>query len=89
VARKWWSRPPRERDLAQAKRALAQTPDDARRQREVQRLERVAAKAGYYDAAREFARIVSSNCQNDGKCDYVIVTGRRARDHGGGQSRRP
>ena len=36
---------------------------------------RIAAKSQYYDAAREFARLVSSHCQIDGKCDYVIVTG--------------
>jgi uncharacterized protein (TIGR00730 family) len=29
----------------------------------------------YYEQAREFARIVSTACQIDGKCDYVIVTG--------------
>lgn len=64
-----------ERDLARARRALAETPDDSRRKREVERLERVAAKAKYYDAAREFARIASSNCQVNGHCDYVVVTG--------------
>ena len=29
----------------------------------------------YYDAAREFARIVSTSCQLNGQCDYVMVTG--------------
>ena len=29
----------------------------------------------YYDVAREFGRLVSSTCQIDGQCDYVIVTG--------------
>ena len=31
--------------------------------------------AKYYDVAREFSRIVSSTCQVDGHCDYVVVTG--------------
>jgi uncharacterized protein (TIGR00730 family) len=61
--------------LDRARMASEEAPDDARRQREVQRLERIVAKADYYDAARQFARIVSSACQIDGKCDYVIVTG--------------
>ena len=29
----------------------------------------------YYDIAREFSRIVSSTCQTDGQCDYVVITG--------------
>ncbi|HJQ97586.1 MAG TPA: TIGR00730 family Rossman fold protein [Candidatus Polarisedimenticolaceae bacterium] len=37
--------------------------------------ERRAANAPYYDVARELARIVSTKCQKDGRCDYVIVTG--------------
>jgi uncharacterized protein (TIGR00730 family) len=33
------------------------------------------ALAKYYDVAREFGQLVSSTCQIDGRCDYVIVTG--------------
>jgi uncharacterized protein (TIGR00730 family) len=29
----------------------------------------------YYDMAREFSRIVSSTCQTDGRCDYVVIIG--------------
>ncbi len=29
----------------------------------------------YYDVAREFSSLVSSTCQTDGQCDYVVVTG--------------
>ena len=61
--------------LRAAKEALELSPDDALCQRKVARLQRIAAKSHYYDAAREFAKLVSSNCQIDGKCDYVIVTG--------------
>ena len=28
-----------------------------------------------YEAAREFGRIVSSTCQTEGSCDFVVVTG--------------
>ncbi len=31
--------------------------------------------ARYYELAREFARLVSSNCQRSAECDYVVVTG--------------
>lgn len=61
--------------LARAKAAAQAAPDDAAAQRELARSERVAAKSCYYDAARDFSRIVSSACQAEGKCDYVVVTG--------------
>jgi uncharacterized protein (TIGR00730 family) len=61
--------------LDAARMRLADTPDDPRRRREVARAERIAAKSQYYDIAREFGRLVSSECQLGGKCDYVMVTG--------------
>ena len=64
-----------EEKLAAARAHLADTPDDARRQRAVARAERLAAKSRYYDLARQFAGLVSSTCQVQGKCDYVVVTG--------------
>ena len=64
-----------EKRLELAKAQLADTPDDPRRQREVQRSERLLAKSRYYDVAREFGRLVSAACQTDGQCDHVIVTG--------------
>jgi hypothetical protein len=36
---------------------------------------RLLAKSRYFDEAREFARLVSTTCQVDGRCDYVIITG--------------
>ena len=69
-----------ERDVAEKRLQRAQTqleadPESVRLQRLVARAERVVAKSKYYDAAREFAAIVSSCCQKEGRCDYVIVTG--------------
>ncbi len=61
--------------LARAKAKLEKAPDDKRAKREVAVAERVMAKVKYYDAAREFGRIVSTTCQVDGVCDYVIMTG--------------
>lgn len=64
-----------DRRLVAAENALAEAPDDLQRQRDVQRARNVAAKAKYYDLAREFAAIVSSSCQIGGRCNYVVVTG--------------
>jgi uncharacterized protein (TIGR00730 family) len=64
-----------QRRLAAAREILSLDPADGKRQRDVERAERVLAKAHYYDEAREFARLVSSACQIDGRCDYAIVTG--------------
>ncbi|MBX3432197.1 MAG: TIGR00730 family Rossman fold protein [Pirellulales bacterium] len=61
--------------LARTRLHLKDAPDDARRRREVARAESVLAKSHYYDEAREFARIVSSVCQTNGKCDFVVTTG--------------
>ncbi|MCA9269557.1 MAG: TIGR00730 family Rossman fold protein [Planctomycetales bacterium] len=61
--------------LADAQAALAAAPGDAALARAVDRAARVLAKSHYYDEAREFARLVSSVCQIDGRCDHVIVTG--------------
>lgn len=61
--------------LSSARTALKAAPDDPKAQRAVLRAERLAAKAHYYDEARQFARLVSATCQVNGECDYVIVTG--------------
>ena len=61
--------------LAAARQEAADHPDDRAAARQVERAERVAAKCHFYDHAREFSRIVSSTCQIDGRCDYVVVTG--------------
>ncbi len=54
---------------------LRQQPDDPLLQRRVARAKSLLDKSRYYDAAREFARIVSSTCQTERRCDYVVVTG--------------
>jgi uncharacterized protein (TIGR00730 family) len=64
-----------QKKLERARARLADTPRDPRRRRAVARAERIVANSRYYDVAREFARLVSSHCQVQGQCDYVIVTG--------------
>jgi hypothetical protein len=58
-----------------AETALAEEPDDPHRQQAVRIAKNVLKKSHYYDEARELGRIVSSTCQEDQNCDYVIVTG--------------
>jgi hypothetical protein len=64
-----------EANLERTKARLADTPNDQRRTRAVARAERLSAKSRYYDMARQFARLVSRQCQQDGEKEYVIVTG--------------
>ena len=66
-----------ERRLSEARRAIARAaqPPDDRLTRELQRAERLLSYCRYYDAAREFARLVSIDNQCDDKRDYVIITG--------------
>ncbi|MFM8703483.1 MAG: LOG family protein, partial [Planctomycetia bacterium] len=66
-----------ERRLSEARRALAAAgpATQAGLARELKRAEQLAADCRYYDAAREFARLVSIDNQCDDQRDYVIITG--------------
>lgn len=64
-----------ERQLAAARAALALTPQDIGAARRVQIAERILDKSRFYDIARDLARIVSSTCQLDGRCEFVVTTG--------------
>lgn len=61
--------------LNKAEAALAKKPNDRTLQRAVEVARRQLALAPFYDEAREFGRLVSSTCQIDGRCDFVVVTG--------------
>lgn len=61
--------------LLLAEQEFAGSPRSAEAQRRASIARRQLALAKYYDIAREFGRLVSSTCQVDGRCDYVIVTG--------------
>ena len=64
-----------EKRLATAREASEKHPEDAGLKRFVERAERIVAKAHFYEAAREFGRLVSSACQDERHCDFVVVTG--------------
>jgi hypothetical protein len=56
-------------------RQTKRRPRDRELAKELAIAKRQLAKSKYYDEARRFGAIVSSTCQLDGECDYVIVTG--------------
>ncbi len=64
-----------EKKLEEAHAQAALAPGELRRQRAVARAERLYAKSCYYEVARRFAALVSSQCQEDGERRYVMVTG--------------
>ena len=76
-----------EQRLADAKAELAKNPDDHKAQRRVLRSEKRLEKSRFYEECREFAKIVSSTCQVDGHCEYVITTGGGPWHHGSWQPR--
>ncbi len=61
--------------LKEAEEKAARAPNNLGCQRHVAIAKRQLDLAKYYDIARDFSRVVSSTCQIDGHCDYVIVTG--------------
>jgi uncharacterized protein (TIGR00730 family) len=63
------------RALDLAEEEAARSPADPTHRHKASVARRQLALSKYYDMAREFGRLVSSICQIDGRCDYVIVTG--------------
>lgn len=61
--------------LIEAEAELSKHPGDPAHRRAVEVATRGIALSRYYDEAREFGRLVSSTCQVDGRCDFVVVTG--------------
>lgn len=70
------------RRLDQAEAKLEQSPEDPRLQRQVVRAQRMLEKCPYYEQARTFAKLVTTQMQlgkrgqgTDGALDFVIATG--------------
>lgn len=61
--------------LIEARRKAEESPQDAGAARAVVRAEAILAKSRYYDEARRFSHLVSSACQVDGRCNFVVITG--------------
>ena len=64
-----------ERRLSEARRNLQAAPADVRLKRAFERSQKLLERSRYYDAAREFARLVSIDNQCDDRRDFVVVTG--------------
>jgi uncharacterized protein (TIGR00730 family) len=64
-----------EHALRKAEEEATRAPNDPTHQQQVAIARRQLVLSKYYDTAREFSRLVSTTCQIDGHCDYVIVTG--------------
>ncbi len=64
-----------ERELAEAKAALARDRDNAGLARQVKAAERILAKSRYYDVAREFGRLVGASNFGFENQRVVVVTG--------------
>ncbi|TWT89042.1 putative lysine decarboxylase [Pseudobythopirellula maris] len=64
-----------EANLAQAQAAHKASPDDKHLARALFRAQQKLENSDYYEQTREFAKLVSSRCQIDGKCEFVITTG--------------
>ncbi len=63
------------RRLDNARSRLAESPADARLQRSVAQAKRLQEKSRYYEAAREFSRLVAAASANNGQGEFTILTG--------------
>ncbi len=61
--------------LAEANRAIADSPDDSIAKRKLLRAESVGRKSRFYDECREFARIVSERNVREDDGHFIIKTG--------------
>lgn len=64
-----------EQGLIAAEKALASSPEDVGLRQAVHIAAKKVEQSGYYEIARELAHLVSTNCQTNGECQYVVVTG--------------
>jgi uncharacterized protein (TIGR00730 family) len=61
--------------LQMAEEETARSPSNPTCRHKASVARRQLALSKYYGEAREFGRLVSSTCQVEGRCDFVIVTG--------------
>ncbi|MFQ5499670.1 MAG: TIGR00730 family Rossman fold protein [Candidatus Zixiibacteriota bacterium] len=61
--------------VAKAEQKLKKNPTDKTRKRDLAIARSIMEKSRYYEEGREFARLVSSECQLRDRHEYVIVTG--------------
>jgi len=64
-----------EKQVKELESALREKPKDKKLKKQLTIAKRVRAKSGFYEEARKFSKLVSSESQNHTGADYVIVTG--------------
>ena len=69
------SREEAEKRVQELTREAGAHPHDRKLQRQLAQARVLLENAHYYEAAREFSRLVSSACQHNSHCDFVVVTG--------------
>ncbi|MCZ6486513.1 MAG: LOG family protein [Acidobacteria bacterium] len=70
------SREAAEKKLSDVEKRAAANPQQLDLQKALARARCLVDNSRYYEESREFARMVSTACQIDGRfCDYVVVTG--------------
>lgn len=62
-------------NLTAAEILLEEKPRDSRRKKRVERAKKLLELSKYYVMAREFGRLVSEECKNDDRRNYVVITG--------------
>ncbi len=62
-------------NIDKIKKKLLKRPNDLKLKRKLKIAKSIFAKSAYYDEAKEFARLVSAECQINEGHEYVIVTG--------------
>jgi len=62
-------------EIAALEKHLNEAPGNEDLQNRLAALARRKAYVRYYDEARKFSRIVSARIQEEGRCDFVVVTG--------------
>lgn len=63
------------RELKKAQTRLRRKPNDTYLKRHVKARKAIVDKSAFYDEARKFGQLVSSECLMRDRCEYVIVTG--------------
>lgn len=61
--------------IAHLEKEIQKQPHNTNLKKQLQLAYRMLENSRYYEEARKFSRIVSTTCQVDGHCDFVIVTG--------------
>ncbi len=61
--------------LQKARTEAAASPSDPELSRKVEIARRIVEKTNYYEEARELGRIITSESQQDKRCEVVVVTG--------------